>query len=482
MEKLIHFTYRIFAAFFLMLAMGCEKFVDAGTPVTATVSDVVYSSDESATSVLTGLYTDISAGDIVFPGTVSSLSLFLGLSADELTLSPLGFEADREAYYTNSLGSNVSGFEYWKKFYGYIFRCNDAIENLNKVQNLTPAVKQQLLGEAAFMRAFLYFYLVNLYGDAPLVTSTDYKATSSLARSSKDDINKQIISDLRQAQDLLSSDYLDGKLQPYTGGTEERVRPTKWAATAQLAREYLYTGDWQNAELQSTALINNQPLYDTVPLNEAFLKNNKEAIWQLQSVSNGPTANTFDAVTFIIPPTGLSASNPVYLSDQLLNSFEPGDQRMLQWVNSTDVSGTNYYYVYKYKENQDGAPVTEYLTILRLGEQYLIRAEARAQLANLSGADADLNVIRTRAGLPAYASVDKNSSLAAILHERQTELFIELGARWLDIKRTATVDAIMPPVLAVKEPGLTWQSYKQWFPLPLSDLKNAPNIHQNAGY
>ncbi len=97
------------------------------------------------------------------------------------------------------------------------------------------------------MRSFFYFYLVNLFGDAPLVMTTDYKGNAPLARTPKQMIYKQLISDLKEAQELLSVEYLDGSLQKYQD-ISDRVRPTKWAATALLARIYLYNENYSDAE------------------------------------------------------------------------------------------------------------------------------------------------------------------------------------------------------------------------------------------
>ncbi len=82
------------------------------------------------------------------------------------------------------------------------------IESLSNFSGLTLSVKQQLIGEAKFMRAFYYFYLVNLYGDAPLVLGTDYTANALIAKSSKEQIYFQIKEDLQEAIGLLSSQYL----------------------------------------------------------------------------------------------------------------------------------------------------------------------------------------------------------------------------------------------------------------------------------
>jgi hypothetical protein len=167
----------------------------------------------------------------------------------------------------------------------------------------------------------------------------------------------------------------------------------------------------------------------------------------------------------------------------LLNSFEGGDQRRLNenWVDSIIVGGTTYYYPYKYTVNTEGADVTEYFMMLRLGELYLIRAEAKAQLGDLSGAAADVNSIRNRAGLGVTVASNQADLLAVILHERQVELFAELGQRWLDLKRTKSVDAIMNIVTPQKS-GQAWQSYQQLYPVSYFDIQTNPKLTQNPGY
>jgi hypothetical protein len=119
--------------------------------------------------------------------------------------------------------------------------------------------------------------------------------------------------------------------------------------------------------------------------------------------------------------------------------------------------------------------------VFRLAEQYLIRAEARAQQGNVSGSQSDLNAIRTRAGLPNTTANDKASLLTAIQHERQVEMFTEWGHRWFDLKRTGTIDAVMS-VIAPAKGGGAWNSNKALLPLPLGDLQADQNLTQNPGY
>ncbi len=165
-----------------------------------------------------------------------------------------------------------------------------------------------------------------------------------------------------------------------------------------------------------------------------------------------------------------------------MNSFEPGDQRRSNWVDSVIVGSTTYYYPYKYKIGLVNTPTAEYSTILRLGEQYLIRAEAKAQQGNIQGASADLDAIRTRAGLADTAANTQADLLTAIQHERQVELFTEWGHRWLDLKRTGAVDAVMGTGGACAAKGGTWNTNWQLYPIPLSELQANPNIKQNQGY
>lgn len=492
MNKIISLSL-LLISFFISF---CIKMVDVPPPTYQIADNNVYTTDATAIAILTGMYTSMNSSG-PFTGT-SSINLLAGLSADEL-VPYSAVTGTIQSYYQNALSPFLSlspGSEQWSPLYSYILKSNAAIEGLTSsgANALTPAVQQQLLGEAKFMRAFFYFYLVNLFGDVPLALSTDPKINALLARSSKSDVYQQIVKDLTDAEALLTFNFLDVTL---LNNSTERVRPTRWAAAALLARVYLYAGEWTKAEEESTKLISNTTLFNLSSLNNAFLKaslGNKEAIWQLQ-----PTTlyfNTQDALNFIIPATGPNTgSQPVFLSHQLLNSFEAGDNRAKcgNWVDTTiyRVNTTTWdtvTYVNKYKINTKDLTVTgtqnmkEFSMMLRLGEQYLIRAEARAQLGKIPDAQSDLNAIRARAGLPGISPGDKTSLLAAILHERQVELFCESGHRWLDLKRTGNIDAVMKVVTPLKAKGAPWQPYQALYPLPQSDLDKAPNLVQNAGY
>jgi starch-binding outer membrane protein, SusD/RagB family len=490
MEKKLIIFYR--AAFFIipliliiLVQTSCRKFVDVNTPPDRVTQENIFSNDQTAVTVITGIY-----GSMYRQG--ADISKYCGLLADELVLWS-GADLDHVGYYINFLISNATkntGKETWNSYYNFIFTCNAAIEGLNASSSLTTDIKKQLLGEAYFLRSWFYFYLVNLYGDVPLAVGTDPEINRVLARSSKQAVYQLIENDLLKAQELLNAEYVNGQLIPYTTGTSERVRPTKWAATALLARAYLYTGEYAKAETEASKVIAYSALFSMVPYANIFLKNNREAIWQLQPTDVG--WNTWDARMFHLAavPVGLSNSKPVYLSPFLLGTFENNDQRRRQWVDSLISGGITYYFPSKYKVGAQNASVTsagaltEYSMMLRLSEQYLIRAEARTRLGNLPGAIDDLDKIRGRAAVPLVAitnpGISQSNLLNAILHERQVELFTEWGHRWFDLRRSDQLNTIMQVVTPTK--GGTWESTDQLLPIPYNELLYSPNLTQNSGY
>lgn len=473
-------TLRLLMAWILIVSWqmfsGCRRLVEVNSPVTSTTDQNVYSSDATAIAAVTSIYVIMSQ-----PGSFSTyntgISYLAGLSADEFTLFGGVSDPSPNAYYKNRLSVKTGGYELWNTIYPVIFTVNSALDGTSKSRSLTAVVRQQLIGEAKFIRAFCYFYLVNLYGDVPLVTGVDYVSNAKLPRSPKEQIWNQITADLTDARNLLKDNYPDASL---INNTTERVRPTKWAANALLARTYLYTQRWDSAEVYTSSVINNSATYGLEGLDKVFLSNSKEAIWQLQPVDANIT-NTLDAYLFIIPSTGPdSYFAPVSLSPFVLNDFEEGDQRRINWVGSVTVDTSTYYYPFKYKANGIGVPVTEYLMVLRLAEQYLIRAEARTQLNNLTGALSDLNMVRHRAGLPDTTASSKLEILKLIMHERKIELFTEWGHRWMDLKRTGNVDPVMTQVTPFK--GAAWNTNQQLYPIPLNDLQRDQSLVQNTGY
>jgi tetratricopeptide (TPR) repeat protein len=442
------------------------------------VSTNVFDNGNTATSAMVAIYTEMFSNNESY-----NMAEHQGLLSDELT--SYSTATDQIEFYTNALVAVNSNYGSWNNAYNYIYQANAIIENLQNNGSISPAVAQQLIGESKFVRAFWHFYLTNEYGDVPLVTTTLYTVTENLSRTPQAQVYAQIIQDLKDAEASLNVNYVDAT---DTAITTERVRPSKGAAEALLARIYLYEGKYDSAESYANLVINNN-LYrlcaNLSPLmgpGSVFLKNSTEAIWQLSTPLPTPSLNTEDAQDFIlISAPGTGELNSTTISPQLLNSFEPGDLRRTNWIDSFQT----YYFPYKYQA-YNTSTVTEYTMVLRLAEQYLIRAETEAQLNNLTSAANDLNVIRNRAGLSSISDSIASSQttlLSAILHERQVELFTEWGHRWFDLIRSGTVNSVMGnPENVCKSKGGVWSPTSALYPIPETELAADPNLTQNTGY
>ncbi|RQO77774.1 RagB/SusD family nutrient uptake outer membrane protein [Pedobacter sp. KBW01] len=468
---------KIIILFTALVYSSCKKFVEIEGPINKVNETQVFTRNDLAISAMTSIYYSIS---VLNSQRATFVGLFGGLSADEF--QSFGVEPDDQ--YSNSLNANSSlvPFAYWTAAYENIFRANVMLEGLEASPMISDKIRSQLIGEAKFARAFQYFYLVNLYGAVPLVQSSDYKKTVSLPRSAPEEVYASIIGDLTQARELLGKDYLNNELQLTS---QSKLRPNYWAATALLARVYLYRKDWTKAEQLSTEIIGSGKFSLKDNLDEVFLKNSTETIWELEPV--GQRAKTVEAKTFLLttPP---NFEKPYALSPSLVSSFDQVDERRTHWIGTfTDTDpnpAIDYHFARKYKLEDPDAEIMEFSVVLRLAEQYLIRAEARAQLGKLTGtgsSQADINAVRTRAGLTGTPAEDLAEMLLAIENERKFELFTEWGDRWLDLKRTGRVDAIMPSAAIAK--GGSWEQTDKLFPIPFSEINRNPNLKpQNPGY
>ncbi|HWV67614.1 RagB/SusD family nutrient uptake outer membrane protein [Chitinophaga sp.] len=441
----------------LMLGTSCNKFVDVALPNSQISTAAAFADDEKANSSMRGIYasTQNVLGSGPFSGVFSSC---LGLASDEL--KSVSYNDDNQAFADNNLTAGSSGVSaIWTGLYNTLYQVNVLLENVKGAPGVSAPVKQQLLGEAHFLRAYCYFYLVNSFGDVPMPVTSDYRVNALLPRTPADKVYELILSDLAYAQENAGAAYT---------AAGKRIRVNKWTATALLARVQLYRKNWVEAEKQATAVIGAGP-YTMESLNNVFLLTSKEAIFQFANA--GTNIYTIEGGRM----TG-KATNPNYrFTTWLAKAFETGDQRLASWTLQASNGDTAYY---KYKAIDSG--IGEAVVMFRLAEQYLIRAEARAQQNKLADAIADIDVIRKRAGLPVVANVNpgiaKDALLQLIYKERMTELFGEQGHRWFDVKRTGQADALY----SVRKPR--WRKEAILLPIPLDDRQKNPNLTQNEGY
>lgn len=468
LHKLLRSIYLIAALF---TVSGCKKLLDIDPPKNERPSGVVFSSVETARAALSGAYSTLSQSQ-----TYSvNLTLVNALAADELRA--LSGAARYAALQNNTYEPLTSSYtsDIWTDSYTSIYQFNSIIIGLTNNTAVSAAVARQIVAEAKTMRAYCYLQLVGLFGDVPLVLTTSVDQTALTPRVAASTVYTQIIRDLNEAKADLAEDYVSNE------GVSNRMQANKFTASALLARAYLTMGNAPEAIRNASEVIGHSSLYELLPgtrLDNVFLANSREAILQFGSAFNATTGYTNEGQAFVSNPFSFSLS--FTLNDSFLKAFEPGDLRATAWVRQVTMDGVTAYEPYKYK-NYDRESATasrrfEVPTVIRLAEMYLIRAEAYAASGNRALALADVKTIRDRAGLTKDLPADVNIN-DAILNERRIELFCERGDRWLSLKRTGRIDA----VLGAAKPS-TWQSFAQLFPIPQTAIDTNPNLTQNQGY
>jgi len=451
---------------FLTINTSCKKLIEIPkSPPNAIEQSEIFADSVTAVSAVAGTYVYTSIAGAGFGFRDGTFTLLTGLSSDELVSNTATNAAIIEVQNNSVESSNTYTGGLWDNAYSSLYDINVCINGITASPSLSVSLKNQLIGELKVSRALYYFNLVNLFGGVPLITSTDFKTTSVQARASIDDLYTQIINDLTDASHKLTAHY----------PTTDKARPNLYVAESLLAKVYLYRGQWQNAYNAASAVINSGNYTLEPDLTNVFLAGSTEAIWQLPV--NILLYATSDAAIFV--PYAIGVAPSYSLNGNLLAAFEPGDKRMSSWVGfaTAKIAGTpqTLSYPYKYKNRTAGSKVEDYM-ILRLGELYLIRAEAAAQLNNFPVASSDLNIVRNRAGLANTTAATQTDFATAILHERQTELFCEWGNRWYDLKRTSTVNV----VLGAEKTN--WTTNAALYPIPLTQIQTNPQLTQNPGY
>lgn len=468
MLKLISLS-RIFCFAGLCLSgWTCSKTLpglNTAPPQDQLTADKVFADDRGAEGAMIGYYND-AMNTLGTRGILNGgISVDAGLSPDELDCTaPVPVD---DSFRMNTLTPRhviLQGFIVGS--YHLLLDLNSVVEGVAGSKGVSLPVKLELTGEAKFHRALIYFYLVNLFGAVPLVVGTDYQVNEATGRTPVETIYVQVVADLRDAASLLPPDYIT---TPEFAGN--RTRPNRLAALALLARVQLYRGQWAAADSAASVVIADGRYRLEPSLDSVFLATSQEAIYQLQPVKS--TTATADAQAF------LSLKNkprpPFYLRPELVAAFEAGDARKQHWTKTTTDQGTLYYYPFKYKQSTASPTDPEYEMVLRLAEQYLIRAEAKAQEGDLVGGLSDLNRVRARAGLGPVAAGGLADLLAAIGRERRIELFSEWGHRWLDLRRSGQADAVLGNKVG-------WRSTDVLWPIPDTLLQASPGMLQNPGY
>jgi hypothetical protein len=456
-----YFKYITLALIPVMFLASCKKYLET-EPKNAVSDDNPIFDATSSQTALRGVYRQL-ASTGYYGETYVTLGYFPSGDVKNLTtggaanLVNINFRADDPNFNTA-----------WTAIYYTINRANNVIEKVPAVQDpkFTQAAKDQIVGEAKFIRALAYFDLARAWGGAQITLkpTTSIQDLPKLKRSSQAETYAQVLTDLNEAE-LLLPDAVN------------RIRATKRTVWALKARLYLYTQQWALAEEYATKLIDKTTDYQLLkPYSSWFaggVTATQESIFELEYSAINPS--TIRAQMQHPTNGGTYRYAPTDKFVQLLNDpVISGGRKAL--IGSVTQAGTQIWFgnLYYRKDATDPA------YIFRIAEMYLIRAEARAHLGNLSdtnGALFDLNQVRARAEVPLSTAATQADLLLAIENERRVEFAWE-AHRWFDLSRTGRAKTVLEAI----DPNLKVEAYELLFPVPISQIQLDPNLTQNPGY
>lgn len=426
---------------------------------TATIDESEALSNSQAVEVtLTGAYDALSSSNL-YGGAIQYSGDLLGAEQTEMRFAGTFVTLD-ELWRKTFTTTNTQTQATWLQSYASINIANNVLSALDKV---SASKKGSIEGEARFIRGLVYFDLVRLWAKAwvdgdpntnlgvPLITTPtrgitedDYRPRATVAA-----VYAQVIEDLTKAESLLPN------IPDYDVSVSIHGFASKGAAQAILARVYLQQGKYAEARDAANKVISSNLYSLTGTFEEAFsdATNEDELIFRI-IVTDQDGANSLN--TYYAPAT-YQGRGDIRILNPYLNLYGAGDTRGTFFVRASNNTYT-------------GKHLDQYgdVSVIRLAELYLIRAEANLRLGTTTGATplSDVNLIRSRAGATPLASV----TVADVLKERKLELSFE-GEQIHDAKRTKSNVGTLP-----------FSDNKLVIPIPQREIDTNKSLVQNAGY
>jgi hypothetical protein len=489
-HKLHIYTLLILVGIFFT---ACKKVLEK-PPLTSITAANYFQSGDDAESAITGCYDALQ--DDGYYGSV--LNILGEMPSDDVTSDNTDVFTLQKIQWTAI--TSQPGRLYLNAFKG-INRANTVLKYVPGItKGLTEQRKNQILGEAHFLRALHYFNLVKCFGGVPLrLEPSETESQSAKARASESEVYSQIESDLTAAESMLP--------ESFGGQIIDRARATKGAANALQAKVFLYERKWQDCLTAATKVIANTNYGTglTTPYQDLLaFKNKQESILEVQFA--GTDDGGFSLPDLILPSPPASYSFPKYNipTDNLIAQADMvNDER---WKKRGEVDGgTDYtsvilgsgtgndggWFIYKWKNTNFFSSKDNY-PLLTLDDVYLMYAEASNEQngPNPDGLD-KLNAIRLRAKIGNKLLTElptKKSFRDEVDLQRRLELAFQ-GDRWFDLVRYSrqtqadasavhTTDALA--IIAGKR-GTANANYLL-FPIPLDELNTNPLIKQNPGF
>ncbi|RIV19899.1 RagB/SusD family nutrient uptake outer membrane protein [Fibrisoma montanum] len=383
------------------------------------------------------------------------------------------------------------------------------INRANAVLKYVPGIsmnetrRNQILGEARFLRALHYFNLVRMYGGVPLrlePTESGDPGAVALARSTAEQVYAQINTDLQQAEQLTAATF--GSI------TANRTRIIKTAVNALQARVLLTQRQWADAATAAGKVIASG-LYQLSPSFSALFPadNNPESIVEVQFAGNADGGFILPDLLLPSPPATYSFPKFNIPTTELIQYADTLNDLRWKFTGEVTQAGRNHAsfvmarsgnandngpFVYKWRSNPNAFNSPDNYYVLRLADVLLMFAEAsNEQNGPNQEALTRLNAVRTRAGLPALTLANlatKQAFRDEVDRQRRLELAFE-GERWFDLLRYARqtqADAgathrVTALDIIQQVRGSRDVNYLL-FPIPQSEINNNPLIQQNPGY
>ncbi|MGZ3837877.1 MAG: RagB/SusD family nutrient uptake outer membrane protein [Flavisolibacter sp.] len=494
---MIFYSKHIRVIVFLLLATfimpSCKKFLVENPKNLVSVANF-YKTKEDAIAAVNAIYGYLNSTSTGSTAGVyhSTFWVIAGLTSDEMLNNQLGApDLDQLSSFSHA-APNSALLETWQMHYKTITVANIAIERIPSI-DMDATLKARLMNEAKFLRALMYFDLVRMFGDVPLLT----KEVEPLkpVRSPASDVYNFIISDLTAAEDLPAS---------YPAG-DGKGRATSGAAKSILAKVYLTKKEYDKAAAKCLEVINSNQYQlwdDFADVFKLSSRNGKEAIFSVGFGDGGGAISFWEVGQFNVRllPRELSEEGVENAQGwqiptlNLYNEYEADDRRRaVTFV--TEVHNKNGTitqirpYIQKYwdrvAEPKANGSYNDY-PVIRYADVLLMYAEASNELGNAGPAYQYLNMVRKRARfdgatyrnvLPDYSGLTKEQFRQAVLKERRME-FVAEGQRWFDLARTGTLETLVP----VAKPGVVPQAKHYLFPIPQREIDLNQNLTQNSGY
>jgi hypothetical protein len=483
----------IILLFIALVGSSCKKFLKEDPKNLVAITNF-YQTENDAIAAVNAIYGYLNSTSTGSTAGVyhSTFWVLAGLASDEMYNEAI-FSPDLDQVSKFVHGPiNASIQETWTMHYKAITLANIAIARVPAIQ-MDAAFRTRLINEAHFLRGLLYFDMVRMFGNIPLVLQEDEPLTPEPAQSSA--IYEQIIADLTATKDLPDS-YPDG------AGIG---RATKGAAKAILAKVYLTLEKWQECSTLCQEIINSNQYALWADFADVFKlssRGGKEAIFSVGFGDGGGAISFWEVGQFNVRllPTQLSAEGVENAqgwqppTQNLYDSYDAADRRRAVTFltvihNANGTTTTIKPYIQKYwdrvAEPKGNGSSNDY-PVIRYADVLLMYAEASNELGNSIDAHKYINIVRKRARFngtvdlnttPDYVNLSKEAFRTAVLKERRME-FVAEGQRWFDLVRTKTLETLVP----VAKPGITPAAKHYLFPIPQRELDLNPKLTQNTGY